>query len=456
MSLSNLLSIARSALLTQQRAIDTTGHNIANAGTEGYSRQRLRLAPAEPLVTPLGQLGRGVTAEGIERIRDQYLDATYRREKGDRSRHATTRDLLGEIEGIFGEPGDTGIAGSLDRLWDSFSDLANDPTGQTPRELVRQAGADLARRFQDADRRIGEVRASVAERMQARVAEVNEITRQIAELNGRIRSVSAGLREAPDVEDERDRLVDRLSSLTGVRVLPRPDGTIGVVAGDALLVDAGQQTTLEVRALGNGRYGIAVAGSPGLLDPEGGELGALVELSTTTLPALRSELDLVASGIVREVNALHRAGRNLTGATGIDFFDPTGLTAAGMALSRAVSRSTDDIAAGQSGGAGDNATALAIAELRTSGVASWGGQTLASSYQRLVARLGVLVRDADTKATGQEAVVDHVDRLRESVSGVSVDEELTHLIAQQNAFAAAARLVTVADEMMQSVIGMVS
>ncbi|MFN8648271.1 MAG: flagellar basal body protein, partial [Gemmatimonadales bacterium] len=82
MSLTSLLSIARSALLTQQKAIDTTGHNIANASTDGYTRQRLRLGAADPLVTPIGQLGRGVVAEGIDRIRDQFLDVSYRKENG--------------------------------------------------------------------------------------------------------------------------------------------------------------------------------------------------------------------------------------------------------------------------------------------------------------------------------------------------------------------------------------
>ena len=325
-----------SALLTQQKAIDTTGHNIANASTEGFSRQRLRLAAADPLVTPIGQLGRGVTAEGIERVRDQFLDVTYRRENGDLGRFSTHRDLLGEVEGIFGEPSSTGIASSLDRLWDAFGDLANDPTGQAPRELVRQAGADLARRFQDADRRIGEAQAGVVERMRERVGEVNEIMRQIAELNTRIRSVSAGLREAPDVKDQRDQLIDRLSSIVGVRVLSRDDGTIGVAAGDALLVDAGQFTSFEIRDLGHGRYGVGVSGGVGTINVQSGELGALVELSTATLPALRKELDALANGIVTEVNALHRAGRNLTGSSGIDFFNPTGLTAASMALSAAV------------------------------------------------------------------------------------------------------------------------
>jgi len=455
MSLTSLLSIARSALLTQQKAIDVTGHNIANASTDGYTRQRLRLGAADPLVTPVGQLGRGVVAQGLDRIRDQFLDVSYRRENGDYARFSTTRDTLTGIEGIFGEPSDTGLASALDGLWSAFGDLANDPTNQAARELARQAGADVARRFQAADTRIGQAQATVVDQMTARVDEVNDIMRQIADLNTRIRSVSAGQREAPDVKDARDRLIDRLSSLVGVRVLQRDDGTVGVAAGDALLVDAGQFSTFEVRDLGSGKYGIGVKGGVGTINVQSGELAALVELSSRILPGLRDELSSLARGIVTEINALHAGGKALTGATGISFFNPTGLTAASMQLSAEVQASTDNIAAGQSGGVGDNSIALAIAGLRSQGVASFGGQTVDTAYQKLVSRIGVLVRDAGDKATAQEAVVSHVDEMRQGVSGVSVDEELTNLISQQNAFAAAARMVTVADDMMQAVIGMV-
>ena len=455
MSLSSLLSIARSALLTQQKAIDVTGHNVANASTDGYTRQRLRLTAADPLVTPIGQLGRGVVADGIERVRDQFLDASYRKENGDYSRFSTTSQTLSSVDGIFGEPSDTGLASALDGMWSAFGDLANDPTSQAARELARQAGADVARRFQSADSRLAAIQTGAVDQMRARVDEVNGIMQQIADLNTRIRSVSAGQREAPDVKDTRDRLIDRLSSLVGVRVLPRTDGTVAVAAGDALLVDGGQASAIELRDQGNGQFGIGVKGGVGTINVQGGEIGALVELSTRTLPGLRADLSALAKGIVTEVNALHVGGKTLGGATGINFFNPTGLTAASMQLSAEVQASTDNIAAGQSGGVGDNAIALAIAGLRSQGVASFGGQSIDGAYQQLVSRVGVLVRDASDKATAQEAVVSHVNEQRQGVSGVSTDEELTNLIQQQNAFAAAARLVTVADDMMQAVIGMV-
>lgn len=455
MSLTSLLSIARTALLTQQKAIDVTGHNIANASTEGYTRQRLVLEPATPLQTPIGQIGRGVTASGIERIRSQFLDASYRKENGDLGRFGTNSDLLTQVEGIFGEPSGTGLANGIDQLFSAFGDLANDPTSKTARTLVGDAGNSLSQMFQDTDRRLTDSAADVTARMRSAVDDVNQIVAQIADLNTRIRAGTAGNREAPDIKDQRDKLVDQLSGIVGVRVLERTDGTIGVAAGDALLVDGGLSSTLDVRDNGAGSFTVGVTGTTGAINLHGGSLGALTELSTTTIPGLRAKLNTLVKGIVTEVNALHRAGTGLTGGTGVDFFNPTGLTAASMQLSGAVKLSTDNIAAGKSGAAGDNTNALALAALRTSGVASFSGSTIGQAYQTLVSELGVTVRDATEKQSAQEIVVAHADTLRQSVSGVSVDEELTTLIGQQNAYKAAAKLVTAADDMVQAVIGMV-
>lgn len=455
MSLTSLLSIARSALLTQQKAIDVTGHNIANANTPGYSRQRLMLQPAAPLQTGIGQLGRGVTAASLERFRDQYLEAGYRRENGDLGRFTSQNDVLSEVERAFGEPSDTGLGAGLDQLFAAFGDLANDPTSSSARALARHAGASLARSFQDADRRITEAATLVQGKLAGAVSDINEIARQVAQLNAQLQGNSTGAREAPDLKDQRDALVDRLSSLAGIRVIPRDNGTIGVLVGDVLLVDGTQAASLELRDQGNGVFAVGIPGSGRALTFQSGEVAALTELSATTLPALRAQLDALARSVVTEVNALHAAGRTLTGATGVNFFDPTGLTAASMHVSLDVQRSTDNIAAGASGAPGDNAVALSIAALRTSGVASFGGRTLGESYQRLVADLGAQVRDASRQQTAQDVLVSQAEALRRSVSGVSIDEEMTSLISQQNAYSAAARLVSVADEMMRDVLAMV-
>lgn len=455
MSLTSLLSIARTALLTQQRAIDTTGHNIANAQTPGYTRQRLAIQAETPLATGFGQVGRGVTAAGIERLRDGFLDASFRRENGDLGKFSTMKDLLAQLDQLFAEPSDTGIATGIDGLFSAFADLANDPTGQTPRTLVRQSAENLTTRFKETDARLSSTAGEVRLRLNQDVTTVNQLTQQIAEINTRIRSAGAGLRESPDLKDKRDTLVDQLSGIVGVRTIDREDGTIGVIAGDALLVDGGQQTALEVRDLENGTIQIAAHGVATSINLTSGSLAGLQELTTKTIPGMRAQLNTLVAGIVTEFNAIHRAGMTSAGGTGIDFFAPDGLTANTMRVSDAVKQSVNNIAAGVTGAPGDNATALKLAGLRTTGVGSFSGDTIGGAFQRLVSGLAVTVDDANSRHEAQSTLVNHADAQRQSIAGVSIDEELTTLISQQSAYSAAARLVNVADEMIQEVLNMV-
>lgn len=455
MSLTSLLSIARSALLTHQKAVDTTGHNIANASTPGYTRQRLSLTAEVPLQTPIGQVGRGVTAEGIERLRDNFLDTNYRRENGELGRFTTLKDTLGQVEDIFGEPSSTGLGTGIDSFLAAFGDLANDPSGSTPRTLVRQSAQNLVQQFRQTDQRLQTIGADVRDKMIGQVNQVNQLAQQIADLNIAIRAGNSGLKESPDLKDKRDVLIDQLSGIAGVRVIERADGTVGIAAGDALLVDGGSVGPLSVRDAGQGRLEVSVAGSSLPISLKSGSLAGLIELGSTTLPAVRDKLNSLVQSIVTEVNAVHRNGRGLTGGTNIDFFDPQGLTLDTVNLSAAIRNSIDNIAAGVSGAAGDNTNALAIAALRTSGVASLNGQTLSGGYQQLVSELAVSLNDLSSRTEAQITIASNADAQRQSVSGVSVDEELTALITQQNAYAAAARLVTVADDMIKDVIGMV-
>lgn len=455
MSLTSLLSIARSALLTQQRAIDTTGHNIANAQTPGYTRQRQALQAEIPLQTGFGQIGRGVMSPGVERLRDGFLDESFRRENGDLGKFNTLKDLLGQVDALFSEPTDVGIANGIDELFSAFGDLANDPTGQTPRTLVRQSAENLTARFQEADARLSVMSGEARVRLNDAVSTVNNITQQIADLNTRIRSAGAGLRESPDLEDKRDMLVDQLSGLMGVRTIEREDGTIGILSGDALLVDGAQVAKLEARDGEDGTVTIGVQNVSNGVNLTTGSLAGLVQLASKTIPGMRDQLNTLVGGIVREFNAIHAAGRTNSGATGVNFFAPGGVTANTMRISDDIRANVNNIAAGVSGAPGDNATALRIAGLRTTGVGSFNGDTIGGAFQKLVSSLAVTVQDATSKAEAQSTLVANAEAVRQSVAGVSIDEELTTLISQQSAYSAAARLVTVADEMIQDVLNMV-
>lgn len=455
MSIASTLSIAKSALATHQRALDVTGHNIANAATPGYTRQRLEITPHVPLRTPQGTIGRGVTDLGVFAHRDVFLDGAVRRETAVSSGAATLRDQLARLEAVFGEPSETGLGTTLDRFFNSWNDLANDPASGAARAAVQQAGSHLSSQMATLADRIDAVDRNAREQLRSTVAEINSIAQRVAELNRKIPSAGGVNGTAPDLEDERGRLLDRLSELTDVRVLERADGTVGVIAAGTLLVDGPITQKLETRGLPGGGLGVAVEGNALPLKPQGGAIAGFVELTERAIPQVRADLDQLAAALVAEVNALHQTGTTAGGATGVSFFDPAGTTARTMSLSAAVAGSADMIVTGASGLPGDGAIALQLSGMRNSPIVSLGGRSAGDFYIRIVTDLAARVQDAEMEASAAGILASNAQAQRAGITGVSIDEEMVALIQHQQAFAAAARLVTVADEMLSELLRMV-
>ncbi len=445
MSLSSLLNIARTALLTHKRAMEVTAHNVANAQTPGYSRQHLTLRAQDAVRTPDGWMGRGVTSDAVARSRDVFFDAAYRREAGRYSQSSTLGDGLRQIEDAMGEPSDVGLSAALDRMFNAFSDLANDPASPASRDLVAQAGNRLAQQMNQLDERVAAASSDALSRLQGQVSEANELLREIGQLNRSI--LSAGGSSAVDLQDRRDNLVDRIAELMSVRVVQADDGTVSVLGEGGSLVNGVDATQLTVTGSG---ANIAVAGPSGSpLTSIGGSMGGLLELINVRVPALRAQLDELAAALVGQINAVHRTGYTATGATNTDFFDPAGVTAATMRLAAPVATSSAAVAAAGTNRAGDGTVALQLAQLGSSAIAALSGRTFRDHYSGLAAGIGLSVQGAAADTEVQLALVGQADQRRAEVSGVSVDEEMVNLIAQQQAYGAAAKLIGVADEMMQ-------
>jgi flagellar hook-associated protein 1 FlgK len=286
------------------------------------------------------------------------------------------------------------------------------------------------------------------------VDDVNRIASEIAGLNQLIRAAGGASDSAPDLQDQRDLLIDQLSGSIGIRVLQRDDGTVGITAGNTLLVDGGSSQTFEVRVLAGGGTGVGIVGGNDV-EPGSGSILALTEMINVQLPGLRSNLDQLAEALVTEVNAIHSTGFTASGATGVDFFDPAGVTAHTIALSAAVANSEDEIAAGGTAAAGDGDVALQIAALRSASIPALGDTSIGDFYTSTVTSLGSTVLNVQQTTASHQALVDRAEMLRASSNGVNADEEMIMLIAQQQAFAAASRLVTVADEMVTEILRMV-
>lgn len=481
-SLSSILGIARGALSAHQTAISVTAHNVANAETPGYSRQRAALVAGVPVSLPVGQLGSGVQVQRLERVRDGLLDAVYRREVGKEAGQAQRRDLLSRIEGIFAEPTETGLGAALDAFWSAWDELASAPTSNSARGIVRLRGEELARTLNDHARRLNEVADGARAQLVASLQDLNELTRRIAELNKQIVGSEVSGRVASDLRDERDRVLDAIAALADVQVVERPNGAVAVFLSGATLVDGG--SVQQLTTLGSDPVRFALAGSSEPLAGVGGRLGAVLRVLEEDVPQVRQHLDLIARSLVESVNALHMTGWSPAGdpagadpnwsGSQVAFFDPNGLTAATIVLA---GRGPDDppsvplgvrndaayVAAGTIRYAtGDNSLARSLAELRdrTDVVVAdpsnpAASRSLRDSFRDLVTGVAMETRAATDGAKSQGLIVQEAELRRQSVAGVSTDEELTQLMRQQQAYVAATRLVSTVDEMAQAILNMV-
>jgi flagellar hook-associated protein 1 FlgK len=448
------------ALVASQLALDTAAHNTANANTEGYSRQRIHLVAAEPFSYPAfnrsglpGQIGSGVTVATIERVRDAFLDLEIRSQIAVQGQWETRRDELSKVESVFPEPGGSGIGDVLSRFWNAWQDLAADPTSAAARAALLQQADTLTQRFARDASQLTTLTDGVDYQVAQGVAQVNDIAGRIALLNSQIERVSVSGDHPNDLADQRDLLLDQLDRILPVTIEPKADGTVSVLIGGTDLVEHDRVRPITTTPDANGNA-VPTWSSGGSVSLGAGQLSALTSLRDVTLVGYRSQLDELARGVADAVNALHLTGVDATGAQGLPFFSYTnGSEASTIAVNAAVAADPRLLAAAAAANQpGDGSVAGAIADLRTGKLFGAGTQTAADFYAGLVGLIGSDTSQADEMATNQALVVDHLTTRRQSISGVSLDEEAIDMIRFQHAYQAAARVITTVDEMLDTLI----
>ena len=428
------LETALRGLLAHQRAIDVTGHNVSNADTVGYSRQEAELTATPALRVPTGgageagwgSLGTGVDALTYRRVRDTFLDLQYRAQNmalGDQEARSRS---LGQAELAFGEPTDTGLSALLGRLWSAWADVANTPESTAARQAVVDQARIVADAFARLDRDLAGVAGDVAADLAALTApggDVDRMARELSSLNASIKRAAGAGQQPNDLLDRRDLLLDRLSGLARVSVTDLGNGSISVAFGDAAAPLVNDTTVTWPQAL---------------TQAAGGRLGALVDVSRAggVIASYRADLNAAARLLADSVNALHNPG-----GTGVNFFS---YAAGSEASTLAVAVAASGVRTGTSPAPGANDVALAIAALR--------GGAADSRYQQLVSRVGTETAEANRAAHGARALTGSIDDRRQSVAGVSLDEEMANLVRFQRGYQASARAMSTMDEMLDVLI----
>jgi flagellar hook-associated protein 1 FlgK len=439
-------------LLAQQRLLDTTGHNIANASTEGYSRQNAVLAASPALMIPAGatstgagaMLGSGVDVQSYTRVRDQFLDVQYRGQNSNLADWTAQAGALSDAENALSEPGENGVSKQLSNFWNAWAQLANAPSGSAG-VAAKQALVSQGQALTDAVQSVRSQLVTVSQQSYAQYqgivsvpgGQVAQIASQIADLNKTISQVKTSGTEPNDLEDRRDQLLDQLSGLGQISVTNLSSGSLQVS-----FVDGSSGNTYPVVDDLNNVW----AGPPAQDNwSPGGQLGGLLTISKPggTIDGYLNTLDTFATNLAGLVNGAYGGTFLQVGAPPAGGTAPQG-AAAGLQVNPALVADPSSIVPG-SGNAGSNDLALATSQLR-------GNAAVDGAYGAFVAKVGADADQANTQQANSQALTDSVDNRRQSVSGVSMDEEMTNLVKFQRAYQASARAMTTMDDMLDVLI----
>ncbi|WP_431278794.1 flagellar hook-associated protein FlgK [Leifsonia poae] len=460
------LNTAYTGLVAAKTGLDVVGQNIANAGTAGYTRQRV-VTSGVPALNSAGLFtggvrpGQGVSVDGIQRLDSASLDARVRTTTALSGYSGARADALSTLENSLNEPGANGLSTQLQKFWSAWGDVSNQAGEAAPvgvllgqaSTLVTQIGAG----YQAVDGQWSALRTNV----DGMVNDLNAAASEVADLNGRIRSTLAAGGSANELMDRRDILTTQIANLSGGVVRTTDDGSVDVLVGGNALVSG--TTFNPVKAVGAQRMADAT-GSPVQLEwahrpgsaiaMEGGAIaGALSTLAPAdasgtggVLAEAAASYNAFAVSIAQRVNDVHRTGSTPGGTTGLDFFaiDPTKPAALGLSV---VPTGVGQVATGTPGaGGGDGSIADAISQLGT------GPNAVDKQWADFVVRVGVASKTEQQQSTLADLATSGAVNAQLSNSSVDLDEENMSLLAFQHAYQGAARVMTAVDEALDVLI----
>ncbi len=448
--LNSSMLIAAQALEVQQDALNTTTNNIANSNTPGYAREVVELSARPPTVEGNLSFGTGVQITGFQSIRDQVLQLRIYDET---QQQASAQAQIGptqQIEGVFSDP-TQGIGADMQALFNSLNQLSNNPADTTLRQNVLSSADQLTGSFHTVSQTLSSIEQSLNGSVTQSVAEVNQLTAQIAQLNGEVTAKQQLGQDPGTLEDQREALIGQLAQQIDVQVIQTEQGQSLTTADGTPLVMGNGSTRLETSTDPSGKVEVFNSGNDITSTLKSGALGGALTVRDQSIPGLQGDLDNLASQFAAAMNSAQQGGFDLSGAAGQNLF--TQAQGAGAARNIAVAFTDPSlIAASSDGTPGNNGNIANLLAVRDAALPS--GATPLNAYAALASTAGDLSASAQTEAAASSASLQQLQDQRSSVSGVSLDEETTKMIQYQRAFQAAARVVSTVDDMTTSILSM--
>lgn len=451
------------AIQAQSRGLEITGKNLANVNNPAYARQRVLFGDRGTIMTPQGAESMGIEAIGVQQMRDSLLDAQVAREISTTADFTAEQSAYQRAQAGLGQSVDTtntasatgttdnGLGAAVDDFFNSFQSFAANPTDTGQRESLLQTAQILTDRFQTANQNLAQVQSDQNTQITTDVGTANTLLSSIADLNAQIARFEVNAPgSAVDLRDERQADIEQLAAKMPVTLIDNGGGQVQIVSQDSsganvVLVNNG---TVQGSVAFNGTQ-ITGGSSATPLALAGGSIQGALTARDGPVQTLRDNLDALAKQLVTSVNQAY----NPTGTTG-NFFDPAGVTAGTIAIDSSVTPA--NLKASDGGAAGDNTIALAVAQLSTQNFSTSGGDaidgTFAGFYGTTVSTIGQALASANSRVSDQTNIQKLVSSQRDSVSGVSLDEEMANLMQYQRAFQASSRVFSIVDDLLDTVV----
>jgi flagellar hook-associated protein 1 len=481
--LTDLLGIGKSGLFASKQSMATTSHNIANANTDGFSRQEVRQETGITIKEGDYALGTGTNIASIKRSHDTLVEKKLNKSISQHKFNEERSTQLGHVEEIFNEINSEGMNKLLNRFFNSFRELANQPENETIRGMVRENARIVIGDFHRIQDHIDHTRAGIHKQLDLVIKDVNSLTANIAKLNKEIAAIEVTGADANDLRDQRDRDLRSLAEYFPVtayddeknQFVVSIEGVGSLVAGEVTQQLAVGPTVGEETSEDKGQFEVFFKSRPGNPISTGfksGIIGGLVKTRNEEIKRAEHELDQLAHGLIHATNAIHRRGfanipvdpelekrglASVSNATNLNFFkEPIDLKRAAeyIDLSDEIKEDVNNIAAALAPNSpGDNRVAIAISKLQHEKVLDGGTTSFEEHYQKTVGHLGLVSSKTRVETEQSGGILAQAKSIKERISGVSLDEEAANMVRYQNAYEASAKVIKAADEMFKTVLG---
>jgi len=450
--LSTALSIGLQALEATQGALDATSNNISNDKTPGYTREVVQFTSNQLTQSGDTVSGGGVSLNNLQSIRDELLNLQIQNQNSLQGSADTQSSSLQQIQSYFTSNGQD-IASALTAFSGSLTTLSALPSSASAQTGVLDSGENLAKSFNTTAQGLAGAQSSADSQVTQTVSQINTITAQIASLNGQLSQLQTTGQSGGTVQDQRDQLVQQLSTLTGISVTQTESGETITTGNGTPLVMGSQSFSLQTATGTDGmQHVLDSSGTDITTAIQGGQLGGAIQIRDQVVPGLMTQLNTLATQLGNAFNAAQAQGYDSNGNVGQNFFTvPATGSAAGISVAI-----TDPslVAASSDGTAGSNGNVANLSAALTTDLPS--GQTAAGAYAGLVYQVGTQASNASSQSSAISQSLLQLTNQQNSVSGVNIDEETTNLIQYQTAYQAAARIVSTIQQLDSTTINMIS